>query len=138
MIFLTVNDANTISKYVDAFAEKHSKGDECFSHIAKCLLAFILQLQDKRIDILDEHSKNLVALGLRCIPYQEYLKTDHWKRMRDCRIHDFGGLCAVCCSGQGLEVHHRTYQNLGKEKEQDLTVLCRDCHELFHKAKKLK
>lgn len=138
MSFLTVNDASTISKHIDSFAEKHSKGDECFSQIAKCLLAFILQLEDKRINVIDHHAECLVALGFRCIPYQEYLKTDHWKRTRDSRIRDFGERCAVCCSSQGLEVHHRTYQNLGREKAQDLTVLCRECHELFHKAKKLK
>jgi hypothetical protein len=33
-----------------------------------------------------------------------------------------------------LDVHHRTYENKGKEKLGDLTVLCRECHTKFHKG----
>jgi hypothetical protein len=32
-----------------------------------------------------------------------------------------------------LEVHHRTYDNLGAELVSDLVVLCHSCHELHHK-----
>ena len=31
-----------------------------------------------------------------------------------------------------LDVHHNCYQNYGDERSQDLVVLCRLCHELFH------
>jgi hypothetical protein len=31
-----------------------------------------------------------------------------------------------------LEVHHRTYERLGRELTTDLTVPCNACHELYH------
>lgn len=36
-----------------------------------------------------------------------------------------------------LDVHHRTYERLGNESPDDLTVLCRDCHKLFSQNGKL-
>lgn len=33
---------------------------------------------------------------------------------------------------EAFNVHHRTYERLGKERLGDLTVLCRKCHGLFH------
>jgi 5-methylcytosine-specific restriction endonuclease McrA len=34
--------------------------------------------------------------------------------------------------GKPLDVHHRTYERRGAEKAEDVIVLCRRCHELFH------
>jgi predicted HNH restriction endonuclease len=31
-----------------------------------------------------------------------------------------------------LDVHHNTYENYGDERSQDLTVLCGECHGMFH------
>lgn len=36
--------------------------------------------------------------------------------------------CERCGSKRGLEVHHKTYERLGREWDQDLEVLCDDCH----------
>jgi replicative DNA helicase len=35
-----------------------------------------------------------------------------------------------------LEVHHRTYERIGQERSEDLTVLCDVCHGLFHERTK--
>ena len=74
---------------------------------------------------------------LRSLPYNEYLKTDHWQSVRHyclCRDHF---KCMVCNSENNLDVHHRTYERLGCEEIGDLATLCRDCHSLFHKNGKL-
>ena len=45
-----------------------------------------------------------------------------------------GFRCQVCNSPKKpLDVHHRTYANFRHEQPGDLTVLCRRCHEFFHK-----
>lgn len=66
------------------------------------------------------------------LPYDEYLKTDHWQHRRLRALAKAENHCQVCHAAAGLEVHHNTYQRLGHERDADLVVLCRDCHELFH------
>lgn len=40
--------------------------------------------------------------------------------------------CQICNVGDDLQVHHRTYVRFGAEWPGDLTVLCADCHQLYH------
>lgn len=71
------------------------------------------------------------------MPYREYLYTKHWKVTREAKLHAVSHRCQVCNSPKSLNVHHRTYERLGREKLEDLTVLCKECHELFHEHRKL-
>lgn len=64
--------------------------------------------------------------------YKEYLKTDHWIELREKARKRDGNRCRLCDSSEDLNVHHRTYDNLGSEKVGDLTTLCKSCHEKFH------
>lgn len=65
--------------------------------------------------------------------YQAYLLTDEWKERRDEVLTWALHRCQVCNSGPPLHVHHRTYERVGDEDMSDLTVLCQECHERFHK-----
>jgi 5-methylcytosine-specific restriction endonuclease McrA len=66
--------------------------------------------------------------------YQEYLKTDHWRATRQRMIEHFEHRCQLCNAlRMVLHVHHRTYENLGRERDIDLTVLCERCHDHFHR-----
>lgn len=60
------------------------------------------------------------------LTYKEYLSSFHWQDLRS----KYLTRCVVC--GKKAELHHRTYQRLGKEKETDLISLCREHHELTH------
>lgn len=66
--------------------------------------------------------------------YRAYLDSDGWRRRRNRRLRLAGYTCSRCGSKRSLEVHHNTYERLGKEWDQDLDVLCRDCHEGHHVA----
>lgn len=70
--------------------------------------------------------------AFKAIPYREYLLTDWWKKIKSAAIRRADSRCQVCYSRGLLNVHHRTYARLGCEMDNDLTVLCRRCHELFH------
>ena len=65
------------------------------------------------------------ALGFK--NYKDYLKSYLWKSkakwMKECFPN-----CYICGSSKRLEVHHKTYENIGNEKSQELLVLCRKCH----------
>lgn len=71
------------------------------------------------------------------VDYRAYLDSDHWKQKRSIALHQAGNRCQVCNEGGQLDVHHRTYERLGDELPQDLIVLCRNCHQLFHSNRTL-
>lgn len=74
---------------------------------------------------------------LKTMPYAEFLTTPEWHKTRGRALHRAGYACQVCYSNEDLHVHHRTYVNRGSEMDSDLTVLCAECHELFHAHRKL-
>lgn len=74
---------------------------------------------------------------LRAMPYREYLRTPEWKRRAEQAKRAAGFRCQTCASAGRLHVHHRTYARRGEEWNKDLTVLCAECHELFHAHGKL-
>jgi 5-methylcytosine-specific restriction endonuclease McrA len=64
--------------------------------------------------------------------YKKYLLSSKWRATANDAIERAGYRCQVCGNPFRLQVHHNTYRNLGKEQPEDLCVLCKDCHELFH------
>ena len=69
--------------------------------------------------------------------YQLYLRTKHWQQVRAAALLRYDNRCAVCNSPDQPDVHHRTYERRGCERPEDVIVLCRGCHDLFHKNGKL-
>jgi len=67
------------------------------------------------------------------LPYDEYLKTEHWQHFRKQALKDSHYSCRLCDTKDvELNVHHKTYRNLGRETFLDIVVLCVDCHSKFH------
>lgn len=77
------------------------------------------------------------AAELRAMPYGDYLRTPEWRERRQNAIDLAGGRCRLCNTDERLHVHHRTYERRGCEHPDDLTVLCEDCHALFHEHREL-
>ena len=69
--------------------------------------------------------------NLKIMPYNEYLQTKHWKKVRT-KILDKIHKCQLCSSKYNLQIHHNTYDNLGEERYEDLIVLCEICHARHH------
>ena len=77
--------------------------------------------------------------------YQDYLKTQHWERMRSRVIQRDLGMCQatiidkttgkerLCLSRDKREVHHLTYARRGHEDLGDLITLCHLCHKAAHR-----
>ena len=89
-----------------------------------------LLIKQERLD--KEKVLNQQIEDLKNIPYKEYLKTDHWKEVRNKALYRAKYKCQLCSSKENLNVHHNTYENRGQEKDQDLVVLCQKCHGKFH------
>ena len=90
-----------------------------------------------------DRPRNVLALGkgfaeVNEMSYSDYLMTPHWKAL-SAGIKWEIGKCQLCGDeGTSLQVHHNSYDNLGNEANEDLIVLCPDCHGKFHRNKKLK
>jgi hypothetical protein len=62
--------------------------------------------------------------------YRLYLQSDEWKTLRNAALVRDGHRCRLCDSSHRLEVHHRRYRvPWSRGTVQDLTVLCRGCHQ---------
>lgn len=67
------------------------------------------------------------------VTYETFISSAAWRRSR-ARLQELaaaGYRCRLCNAGGAaarLEVHHRTYERLGRERPGDLTTLCHDCH----------
>jgi len=69
--------------------------------------------------------------------YAAYLESAHWHEVRRRCLWRWDYRCAVCHSAQFVDVHHRTYKRLGRERDTDVIALCRKCHTLFHEHRVL-
>ena len=68
--------------------------------------------------------------------YKRYLQTEHWKKLRFEVLKRSGGRCERCgyrpWKRGVLQVHHKTYDNVGHETVDDLICVCAKCHMELH------
>jgi hypothetical protein len=63
--------------------------------------------------------------------YECYLSSRAWRRVRNDALMRAQLRCERCDKGGllvGLEAHHRTYEHLGDERDDELEALCAECH----------
>lgn len=64
--------------------------------------------------------------------HRVYLLSKWWRVRREQALNAASWTCSECGKRNGLEVHHLRYGNLYRESDEDLVVLCRDCHQKRH------
>lgn len=70
--------------------------------------------------------------------YQDYIASDAWRRRRALKLLLAGGLCGrvecelckIARPVNRVDVHHVTYERFGAERMDDLSILCRNCHDM--------
>lgn len=66
------------------------------------------------------------------VNYDAYIHSRDWYAKRDKRIKLDNYTCQVCgTTERPLQVHHRTYKNLGNEPMEDLITVCSVCHSII-------
>jgi len=70
--------------------------------------------------------------------YLDYLKSGHWKSLRQDALKTTDHLCAACASAFSIDVHHLVYRNLYDCTTSDVMPLCRKCHYAVHKSERLR
>jgi hypothetical protein len=71
------------------------------------------------------------AGGRRAL-YQAVMASSGWRRRRRRALRRAGRRCQRCGAPGPLDVHHRTYARLGRERPGDLLALCESCHRALH------
>mgnify|MGYP002507683738 CR=1 FL=1 len=89
------------------------------------------------LDSEDGKAMIVKELNVYRTKYDEYIQSQEWARRSEQANLRAGWRCQVCNSQNELHTHHRTYERLGAERNTDLTVLCADCHKLFHEYRRL-
>jgi hypothetical protein len=77
--------------------------------------------------------------GNRKVNYKKYIASPEWKKKASAAKKRAGYRCQICNrskrDGVQLDAHHRTYERLGHERPEDITVLCHRCHEIYERNK---
>lgn len=61
----------------------------------------------------------------------QYLKSDHWKRLRKEKIKS-SSFCEICRNNSPEQVHHVRYRSIYDVELSDLQAVCRTCHCAIH------
>lgn len=80
---------------------------------------------------------SVVEEHIKAMKYNDFLNTPYWKAVAYEVKRKRNFRCELCGSNNKLAVHHKTYENHGKEHiswvmKNDLIVLCDSCHKKFH------
>jgi hypothetical protein len=70
----------------------------------------------------------LEACHNHSIEYDEYMHSEAWAERKRRLFEKRGYSCEMCYNGRPLEVHHKNYDRLGRELDDDLLIVCVDCH----------
>ena len=70
--------------------------------------------------------------------YAMHLASSAWRIFRQLVLARDKDRCVLCNSDECLEVHHRTYERLGKEDVADCYALCHLCHAMVTDAQRRK
>ena len=63
--------------------------------------------------------------------YLNYLSSEHWKEVKRENLTS-DSKCILCNSIHRLVLHHKSYENLGRETAKDFIILCFKCHKKIH------
>jgi 5-methylcytosine-specific restriction endonuclease McrA len=98
-----------------------------------------LQIEDELWEKVREYKrlkrriKSVKVPSPKKTPYQNYLRTDHWKNLRQAAFERDGFRCTKCGNPYSLCGHHIRYRShLTECVIGDIQTLCKGCHNGIH------
>lgn len=61
--------------------------------------------------------------------YYQHLASRDWGLTKRAVMLRSGGMCERCHIDRATQVHHFTYERVGREEMDDLAAVCKSCHE---------
>ena len=104
-------------------------------NVARSLRSIIGQVTIPQLEALIVRQEQ----GAEPVNYRKYIRSKAWKQKAEEAKERVDNRCQFCNRSRDeiqLDAHHRTYERLGNELPEDITILCRDCHQLFEDNKK--
>ncbi len=129
VLIATYQDTESI---IDGFLQQMKNGKQI-------LQDFIQELKAKESKKALKSSAQKSKYTQKKVNYNRYIKSQAWREKAEEAKAQAGNRCQVCNRSRAevqLDAHHRTYKRLGNELPEDITVLCRECHQLYEDAKK--
>ena len=65
--------------------------------------------------------------------YETYINSTAWERRRGLFFTKHPKVCVTCGSEEKIQLHHKTYDRMGRERDSDLMALCEFCHSTLHR-----
>lgn len=87
--------------------------------------------REKRLLKMAEEAAERAQEGNR-LAYDDYLRSDAWRRLRARVLQRAKGTCEGCLERAAEHVHHLTYEHIGNEFAFELRALCEPCHHRIH------
>jgi 5-methylcytosine-specific restriction endonuclease McrA len=84
----------------------------------------------------DSKQSRRIASNQLSVEYTQYINSIQWLAKRAQILKQRGNKCEECGTTQAIQVHHLHYRTFRHERPQDMKVLCKTCHELWHRMKK--
>jgi 5-methylcytosine-specific restriction endonuclease McrA len=121
------------AKIDDLLMQLDSANDQIQAFIAR------LKAEGRRAPYNANQSSYQTYVSVDYNEYTGYISSPEWRQKAEEAKSKAGYRCQVCNRSRTevqLDAHHRTYERLGNELQEDITVLCRECHQLYEDAKK--
>lgn len=68
--------------------------------------------------------------------YVSFINSEEWRKIKKALFAVRRKICEECGAVDVIHVHHLTYKRFGgKERQEDLKVLCEPCHMALHERK---
>jgi 5-methylcytosine-specific restriction endonuclease McrA len=107
---------------------------EALSVWDECIVSrFNDEKQEHFIVILNREKERLKAVWWKS--YEKYLASPEWKHKRKLVLERAQNTCEGCREAKAMDVHHLSYDDVGKEFLFQLVALCRKCHDRWHIGK---
>ena len=91
----------------------------------------MMKTVEHTMEFIDQ-TNDVAIWQMKNMPYKLYLLTRHWQHFRKEALKFYQNKCQTCGKVTVLDVHHRSYDNIGEETFNDVIVLCHECHGKFH------
>lgn len=103
----------------------------------KKLEAQLLAAKNKKPKKLSKKQKRLLRASQPFVRpnYYDYIKSKAWKARRRSYLDRHHWECEIC-GEYAYQVHHKSYERLGREPDRDLQALCEGCHQNTHEGEK--
>lgn len=76
--------------------------------------------------------KSKSAPSVRFVHYNDYINSITWKNFKLRYYADHPRRCSACGVDGQVDLHHMTYERIGREWDDDVVPLCRHCHYAVH------